>query len=107
MTDDITEDDMRAMRQQGDRAVFLRSLIQPTRTTNASPPPASRHEPGHRPGAWPAGTHPPGPLPPQPPGAWDEAVAEFRALNRRRPGCLYALQRCECGCDPEAREDQP
>jgi hypothetical protein len=104
VSDDITEDDMRAMRQQGDRSTFLRSLIKPTRTGQVPAPPPTRHEPDHRPGTWPAGTQPPGPLPAQPPGAWDTAVEEFRALNRRRPGYLYALQRCECGCDPEAKD---
>jgi hypothetical protein len=104
MSDDITEDDMRAVSEQGDRRAFLTSLMRPTHKPQATPPPRTRHEPGHRPGAWPAGTQPPGPLPPQPAGTWDTAVEEFRALNRRRPGYLYALQRCECGCDPDAKD---
>jgi hypothetical protein len=102
--DDITEDDMRAMGKQGDRRTFLRSLILPTRTTETPPPQPTRHKPDHRPGAWPAGTQPPSPLPAQPEGAWDTAVTEYRDRNRHNPGARYTDQRCECGCDPEAKD---
>lgn len=56
------------------------------------PPPVQ--PPGHRPGAWPSGTSPPGPLKPQPPGAW------AHALERYRLGLDRESDPCHCGgCD--------
>lgn len=101
---DITEDDMRAMAQQGDRREFLRSLIRPLRKNTDTPPDHDPQPAGHRPGTWPLGTHPPGPPPPQPPGAWDAAVAEYRGLTpaeRKKSGT------CDCGCQTTTDADRP
>lgn len=85
-----------AMKREGDLGRFLRDQIRAgnaRRTTpaKAAPPPKP---PGHRPGAWPSGTSPPGPLKPQPPGAWAQA------LERHRQGLDSQHDPCECGaCD--------
>lgn len=54
---DPTEDDIHALRHDGDLRAYLRDLIRkPTTTPTARAGPA--HGPLHRPGAWPHGTHP-------------------------------------------------
>jgi hypothetical protein len=57
--DHIHEDDIRALRRQGDLRGYLRSLARHT-TTPASAQPAATTDygPHHTPGAWPYGTHP-------------------------------------------------
>lgn len=57
MNHDLDEDDVRALRQDGDLGTYLRTLIRkPTTNTpaRAGPNPHATH----RPGAWPHGTHP-------------------------------------------------
>lgn len=54
---------------------------------------AAEEEP-RRPGAWPAGTRPPGPVASAPPGAWLKALEEYQALPEREKQKLGP-----CGCD--------
>jgi hypothetical protein len=50
-----TEDDVLALRRDGDLPAYLRSLIRkPARTA----PVRAGPDPRHQPGAWPYGTHP-------------------------------------------------
>jgi hypothetical protein len=93
--DDIQPADIRALRQQGDIGAYLRQQIATGRARNKpTPPDPTPPEPGHVPGAWPAGSPPPTPLPGPPPGAWDEPLHRYR--TRTQTGT-----RCECqGCDP-------
>lgn len=55
---DATDDDITALRRQGDLGRYLRGLIRPTRPAAPSTPAATAHGPHHRTGAWPHGTHP-------------------------------------------------
>ncbi|MEC3993978.1 hypothetical protein VSR01_10655 [Actinacidiphila sp. DG2A-62] len=55
---DPTDDDITALRRDGDLSQYLRGLIRPTRTTVATADDRA-FGPRHQPGAWPAGTHPP------------------------------------------------
>ncbi|WP_159011732.1 hypothetical protein [Streptomyces sp. NRRL F-5123] len=57
---DPTEDDITALRRQGDLGAYLRDLIRPTRHTPEprAGPDTPTHGPGHHRGAWPHGTHP-------------------------------------------------
>ena len=99
---DIDPDDVKAMRRQGDFRAFLRQQIADGKQRRQPPTPAAvPHQPGHTPGAWPAGSRPPGPVKPQPPGAWDAA------LQRHRDGTQQGTT-CECpGCTtPSNQEDQ-
>ncbi|MFF4552760.1 hypothetical protein [Streptomyces sp. NPDC001422] len=81
MTD---QDDIAALRQEGDLHVYMRSLIRPTRTPATAKPRRDRRTwgavpipPDHKPGAWPPGTSPPGPEH-QPGPDWDDAVTHYR-----------------------------
>lgn len=83
MTDEpVHRDDITAMHKQGDLKSYMRSLIRPTEAP--TPPKTKRrrfqHALGHRPGAWPAGTSPPGPPPDwnHPPDAWADAIRRYR-----------------------------
>lgn len=88
MTDHpVNREDVAAMNGQGDLKAYMRSLIRPTKTPErttkrrrkitwgAIPIPAD-----HRPGAWPAGTQPPGPAPERqrPTADWDDAIHAYR-----------------------------
>ena len=88
----VHRDDITAMGKQGDLKAYMRSLIQPTRTTA---PAAKKRKPkwgaipipdDHRPGAWPAGTQPPGRAPDRelPAEDWDDAVDRYRAEAREQ-----------------------
>jgi hypothetical protein len=60
---ELSLEDIAALRKQGDFAEYLRSLVggpPPPEPAKAKPEPIS-FGPGHRPGAWPAGTRPAGP----------------------------------------------
>lgn len=90
-------EDVAAMKREGDLSTFLRQQIRAgnsrrTTPTRAAPPPKP---PGHRPGAWPSGTSPPGPQPQRHTQAdWD------RALSRYRLGYGHDGDPCHCGgCD--------
>jgi hypothetical protein len=86
-------EDIAAMRADGDLLDFIRSLTgQPPKQRTAPEPEPAPVIPRSRPGAWPDGTSPPGPLKPQPPGAWE------LALDRYRTGADHNDPPCECGC---------
>lgn len=94
---DFTEADVTAMRRDGSFREFLRHEMRTGRPAAAPKAPPTR-VPGHRPGGWPSGTSPPGPVSVQPPGAWDAAVAEYRAwVAAGRP---QGDHECGCGCTP-------
>jgi hypothetical protein len=93
-------EDIAAMRREGggDLRAFMRSRIA---AGQARREPAAKAEapkpPGHRPGAWPTGSSPPGPPPdwqiPKP--VWDAAVQHYRNTEH------HPDQPCDCGNCPE------
>lgn len=106
MTDFEPEtEDITALREQDDLRAFMRSRIRRTRQPAQRAPAPVWHPPGHRPGQWPAGTRPPDPPPPMPPGAWETALAEYRAWNGPRIAAGRpddnTPRRCECGACPK------
>ncbi|MGW9397278.1 hypothetical protein [Streptomyces sp. NPDC055642] len=104
---DVEREDIAAMRREGGGAelrAFMRAQIdigrarrEPTR------PAAAPRPPGHRPGAWPTGSSPPG-RPPEwdlPPAVWDAAVRHYRNTEH------FPDRPCDCGnCPPEPEETQ-
>jgi len=88
--DGIQVADMRAVRAEGSAELraLMRAQIQIGRSRRDGPPkPAIPPKPpGHRPGAWPTGTSPPGPPPEHslPPEAWAEAVRRYRIEQRQQ-----------------------
>jgi hypothetical protein len=99
---DIGRDDIKAMRKEGSLRDYLRLQMAEgqARKSPAKPTPAPR-PPGHAPGAWPAGSRPPSPLPAQPPGAW------MAALQRDRVGTQTGTH-CECpGCTTPSQPHTP
>ncbi|MER6534353.1 hypothetical protein ABT215_11180 [Streptomyces sp900105755] len=91
MTDNpVHRDDITALKADGDLKAYMRSLIQPTKST--TPAPRKRRPrwgsipipPDHKPGAWPAGTQPPGPAPDRnrPAADWDDAITRYRTETR-------------------------
>jgi hypothetical protein len=102
---DFDETDIHAMRKQGDLRAFLREQQAAGKgRRDAKPVKVTPAVPGHRPGAWPTGTSPPGPVAPQPPEAWAAAAEEHRAWMRA--GSPPGQYRCECGCTPPT-DDAP
>jgi hypothetical protein len=97
------EDDIKAMRREGggaDLRAFMRAQIAAgrARRTPAVKPSVAPRPPGHRPGAWPTGTSPPGPPPERqiPAHVWDAAVRHYRNTETNPD------QPCDCGnCPPE------
>lgn len=84
-------DDIKAMRAENggaDLKAFMRAQIAAgkARRDDAPKPVAPPKPPGHRPGAWPTGTSPPGPPPEHsmPPEAWAEAVRRYRIEQRQQ-----------------------
>lgn len=69
-----------AMRREGDLPRYLRDQIRAGNSRRTTPPKTvTPKPPGHRPGAWPSGTSPPGPVPnPYPPAAWAAALTDYR-----------------------------
>lgn len=95
---DIDPDDVAAMRRENggkDFRLFMRQQIRDGQARRGKPAPVKpAAPPGYRPGAWPTGTSPPGPLHPQPPSAWADA------LDRYRNGEGSDRDPCHCGgCD--------
>jgi hypothetical protein len=99
-------DDIAAMRTEGDGTdlkAFMRQQIAAgrQRRDDKPKPTAPPKPPGHRPGAWPAGSSPPGP-PPEwslPPAVIEAAVRHYR--NREH----FPDQPCDCGnCPPKTEE---
>ncbi|MCI3246486.1 hypothetical protein [Streptomyces spinosisporus] len=85
----VHRDDITAMNKQGDLKSYMRSLIQPTKSTT---PETRRRKPSwgaipippdHKPGQWPPGTSPPGPAPERsfPAETWDRAVHDYRTTS--------------------------
>lgn len=76
---DFSDDDVSAMRRQGDLRAFMRQQIADgAARRDAKPKPVTHRPPGHQPGAWPAGCQPPAPPAPLPPAAWAAALDEYR-----------------------------
>lgn len=100
--DGIQVDDVKAIRREGGSE--LRSLLRAqiaigrSRREDAPKPAAPPSPPGHRPGAWPTGSSPPG-RPPEwdiPKHVWDAAARHY-SNEEHRPD-----QPCDCGnCPPE------
>ncbi|WP_060887639.1 hypothetical protein [Streptomyces caniscabiei] len=89
----VHRDDIAALRKEDDLKAYMRSLLRPTRPTDRAP--KRRRKPmwgaipipaDHKPGAWPAGTQPPGPAPERslPPEVWAEAVNRYRTEQRHQ-----------------------
>lgn len=100
---DVDPEDVKAMRRQGDFRAFLRQQVAEGRARkHPAKPAAVPRPPGHVPGAWPAGSRPPGPIAAAPPGAWTAALERYRdwlatAVQPERP---EPGQHCPCGCTP-------
>jgi len=97
--DGIQVEDMQAVRREGreELRALMRSQIAIGRSRREDKPtPAVPKPPGHRPGAWPTGSSPPGPPPdwqiPKP--VWDAAVRHYRN-EEHNPD-----QPCDCGNCP-------
>lgn len=89
---DISSEDVTAMRREGDLSEFVRSLIR--RPGTRKPAPQAPAPPGHTPGKWPSGTRPPDPPPPIPDTEVARAVQEYRDwMAAGRPKIQTA---CEC-----------
>jgi hypothetical protein len=87
----VDREDIAALLAQGDLGEFLK--VQESAGALESPPEAVQEAP-RRPGAWPAGTRPPGPPPPIPEHVVQTAVEEYRAwLRGERP---HDPIRCDC-----------
>lgn len=90
----VHQDDVQALRAEGDLKTYLQQLRAAGRA-RLNPEPATRKTrrwaaipmpPDHKPGQWPPGTSPPGP-PPEwnlPPEAWADAVARYRTEQRHQ-----------------------
>lgn len=98
--DDLTADDVAAMREQGDFRAYLRSISAPTRQpAPTAPAPEPERDPGRRPGAWPAGCQRPTPPTPPPAAAWEPALTEYRTWVA--VGCPEGNFPCQCGACPK------
>jgi hypothetical protein len=93
---DLTSEDTTAMRRQGDWREYLRSEMDRGSARRLAPAAKSTAPapPGHRPGAWPAGTRPPDPPPPADPAETTRAIAEYR--HWLRAGRPRITTHCEC-----------
>ena len=100
--DNVQIDDIKAVRAEG--ADELRALMRAqiaigrSRRDDRPKPAAAPAPPGHRPGAWPTGSSPPGPSPERqlPAHVWDAAVRHYRNTVH------HPDQPCDCGnCPPE------
>jgi hypothetical protein len=89
----VHRDDITALRKEDDLHAYMRSLIRPTKTPAARPARTRKPKwgsipipPDHRPGAWPAGTQPPGRAPDRDraPEEWTEAVNRYRTEARQQ-----------------------
>ncbi|MEV6737923.1 hypothetical protein AB0N14_13710 [Streptomyces sp. NPDC051104] len=99
--DNLQIDDIKAVRAEGrsELRALMRAQIAIGRSRrDDKPKPAVTSPPGHKPGAWPKGSHPPGPPLDwrYPKAAWDAAVRHYRNTEHRPD------QPCDCGnCPPE------
>ncbi|WP_282790854.1 hypothetical protein [Streptomyces sp. CC224B] len=99
--DGIQVDDVKAVRREGraELRALLRAQIDIGRARRAqTPKPAAPPAPpGHRPGAWPTGSSPPGPPP-----DWQIPAPVWRAAARHYSNQLHRPdQPCDCGNCPE------
>jgi hypothetical protein len=101
-------DDIKAMRAEGggaDLRAFMRAQIAAGKARREEPvkPAAAPRPPGHRPGAWPTGSSPPG-RPPEwdlPKPVWEAAVRHYRNTQ------YFPDQPCDCGnCPTDTEENQ-
>ncbi|GGW99035.1 hypothetical protein [Streptomyces chartreusis] len=86
--DGIQVADMKAIRAEGrdELRALMRAQIAIGKARREPPAkPATPKPPGHRPGAWPTGTSPPGPAPERslPPEVWADAVRRYRTEQRQ------------------------
>lgn len=100
MTTELTVEDIAELRKQGDFREFLRMHIATNRPAAPPAPPtaAVRRDSSHRPGAWPAGTRPPGRGDLGTPEQWDQAVHAYRRWVA--VGSPAGDFTCDCGCTP-------
>ncbi|MFB8393700.1 hypothetical protein [Streptomyces yangpuensis] len=94
-------EDVKAMRRDGSLRAALRCQIADgkRRRQPATPAPAAPR-PGHTPGAWPAGTSRPAPIPAAPADAWTAALQRYRAGTQTG-------NTCQCGgCTTPTQEDR-
>jgi hypothetical protein len=99
--DEIDVDDIKAVRAEGRQELraLMRAQIDIGRARRTPPPkPAAPPPPGHRPGAWPRGTSPPGPPP-----EWQIPAPVWKAAMRHHSNEINRPdQPCDCGnCPPE------
>ncbi|GHG15397.1 hypothetical protein ACFFSH_39385 [Streptomyces filamentosus] len=113
MSDDITPDDIAAIRKEdGGLRALMRAQIAIGRARQQVPAQKTARRPtGRPPGAWPTGTTPKPQQPVQyPPGAWEAALGEYREWLRTadHPEFMDEGQTCGCtGCTPlTQKEDQ-
>lgn len=98
---EIEPEDVAAMRREdpdGWRRYMRQQITNGKQRLAPAVKPAAPKPPGHRPGAWPSGTSPPGPPPdwdiPKP--VWDAALRHY-SNETNRPD-----QPCDCGnCPPK------
>lgn len=99
--DEISVEDIKALRAEGPHELraLLRTQIAVGRDRRTKPAkPAVPKPPGHRPGAWPAGSSPPGPPPDRQISkhVWDTAARHY-SNEEHRPHLP-----CDCGnCPPK------
>lgn len=103
--DGIQVDDVKAVRREGRSELreLMRAQIQIGKARRTPPvKPKPPPPPGHRPGAWPSGSSPPGP--PRewsyPPAAWDAAVRHYRNEEH------HPDEPCDCGNCPVADTEE-
>ncbi|WP_318201098.1 hypothetical protein [Streptomyces sp. SCL15-4] len=94
--EDVAE--MRSQDPDGWRRYMRQQITNGKQRRDNKPKPAAPKPPGHRPGAWPVGTHPPGPPP-----EWDIPADVWRRATRHHSNEINRPdQPCDCGdCPPE------
>lgn len=98
--DGIQVEDVKAIRREGrsELRALMRAQIAIGKARLEPPAkPQPPRPPGHRPGAWPTGSSPPGPPPDwsRPKAEWDAAVRHYRNTEH------FPDQPCDCGnCPP-------
>lgn len=104
MSDDITPDDIAAIRKEdGGLRALMRAQIAIGKARQQMPAQKAASRPtGRPPGAWPTGTTPKPQEPVQyPPGAWEAALDDYRRwlTTADHPERIDPNQACDCpGC---------
>lgn len=103
--DGIQVADIKAVRGEGpaELRALMRAQVAIGRSRRSGPvrPPVPPAPPGHRPGAWPTGSSPPG-RPPEwdlPKAVWDAAVKHYRNTEH------FPDRPCDCGNCPTEPEE--